>query len=80
MTKTQAALKMVSQGKTYAEIAEALDTTRNSIAGLIWRSKPENRKKYEAYHRDYMRSYMRSYRKPSTAVAGSPAWWKERGF
>lgn len=80
MTKTQVALKLAQKGMTYAEIAEALDTTRSSVAGLIWRSKPENRQKYRDYARDYMREYMRNRRRASTAAPGSPEWWKERGF
>lgn len=76
MTKTQAALKMVEKGMTYGQIAEALNTTRNSVAGLIWRSEPENNVKY----RQYQRGYMRTYRELPASGPGSLQWWKARGF
>jgi transcriptional regulator len=52
MTRTERVLKLRASGLTYDQIALAMDTTRNSVAGIIRRAtKPEAIKSYNTVAR-----------------------------
>lgn len=85
MSKTEMARKLHDKGLTFAEIAELIGSSRGSVAGLVWRSRPENRER----ERDRLRERAAFMRKRFAHAVAAPApnvgvgsadWWKARGF